>query len=303
MNLRNINVLYRREIRTALRDRTIVTNSILLPILLYPIIMWLVYTGIMFISGQDEVLQSRITLRNLASAHAALKKEFESDKSVVLIDSQDPGADIRSGRLDALVEFGPPKTSPSIPDNFLARVTFDESRDASNRAKIRAGEKISRYRENYLEQQGIKLGLSRGQLQNFWIEGRSISSGRGTSALLVLLPIFFIIMLTVGAMHPAIDSTAGERENSTWETMMTTAASRTDVLIAKYLYVATMAFIAAFLNLFAMIFSLGTILAPMFGGNPSLRIPLESAPSRSSYLSCFSRLPESNSRLASLSYL
>jgi sodium transport system permease protein len=94
----------------------------------------------------------------------------------------------------------------------------------------------------------------------------------------VVLPIFFIIMLVVGAIHPAIDSTAGERENSTWETVMVSATSRANVLLAKYLYVATMAFTAAFLNLFAMMLSMGTVLAPFFGGNPSLRIPLQSAP-------------------------
>src|SRR5207237_711999 len=84
--------------------------------------------------------------------------------------------------------------------------------------------------------------------------------------------------LAVGGMHPAIDATAGERENSTWETIMTTATSRTNVLVAKYLYVATMAFTAAFLNLFAMMLSMGTVLAPLFGENSALSIPLQSAP-------------------------
>jgi sodium transport system permease protein len=85
-------------------------------------------------------------------------------------------------------------------------------------------------------------------------------------------------MLAVGAMHPAIDATAGERENSTWETVMTAATARANILTAKYLYVATMAFIAAFLNLLAMILSMGTILAPFFGANVSLRIPISSIP-------------------------
>src|SRR5437899_7842605 len=63
--------------------------------------------------------------------------------------------------------------------------------------------------------------------------------------------------------------------------MMATATSRTSILVAKYLYVATMSFIAAFLNLFAMMASMGTVLAPMFQtgrGNSSLHIPLQSAP-------------------------
>jgi sodium transport system permease protein len=278
MKFNDIRVLYWREIRSALRDRTIVTNSILLPILLYPVLIWLVYTGFTFISGQNDDMKSRIMLKNVPAAHALLKKEFETDKSVVLVDSWDPAAAIRKGSLDALVEFLPADARVKIEDNFATRITYDESRDPSNRAKSRAGQKIARYRETFLEQQAQKLGLSRAQFQNFAIDDRNVSTGREVGAFVVVLPIFFIIMLAVGGMHPAIDSTAGERETSTWETLMTTATSRGNVLVAKYLYVATMCFTAAFLNLFAMIFSMGTVLAPLFGGSSSLRIPLQSAP-------------------------
>src|SRR5262245_6423634 len=278
MNLRAIRILYWREIRSALRDRTIVTNSILLPIFLYPLIIWLVYTGITFVSGQNEELKSRISLKNVPAAHAILKKEFERDESVVLVTTTNPAEDLRTGAVDAIVEFLPPKSTVPIPNNFATRITYDESRDAGARAKNRAGQKISRYRANYLEQQALKLGLSRAEFQDFWIDEQNVSSGRGVGAFMMALPIFFIIMLAVGSMHPAIDSTAGERENSTWETIMTAATSRTNILVAKYLYVATMAFTAAFLNLFAMIFSMGTVLGPLLGSNLSLRIPVRSAP-------------------------
>jgi len=277
MNLYDIRVLYCREIRSALRDRTIVTNSILLPILLYPAIIWFVYTGLTFISGQNEELQSRIMLKNLPAAHALLKKEFEQEKGVVLFNSSQPEADIQAGTLDAVVEFLPPK-SGATPNNFATRITYDDSRDASGRARARASQRISQYRETYLEQQALKLGLSRADYQDFAVDEQDVSSGREVGAFVILLPIFFIIMLAVGAMHPAIDSTAGERENSTWETVMTAGTSRGNILIAKYLYVSTMAFTAAFLNLIAMIVSMGTILAPLFGDNASLRIPLSSVP-------------------------
>ena len=278
MNLNAIRILYWREIRSALRDRTIVTNSILLPIFLYPLIIWIAYTGITFVSGQNEGLDSRIMLKDVPPAHEPLKREFERDESVVLVTSADPAAALSNGTLDAIVEFMPANSAPTIPENFATRITYDESRDASNRAKSRAAQKLTRYREKYLEQQATKLGMSRADFQNFWIDERNVSSGRAVGAFMVALPIFFIIMLAVGSMHPAIDSTAGERENSTWETVMTAATSRANILIAKYLYVATMAFVAAFLNLFAMIFSMGTILGPLFGSNLSLRIPIRSAP-------------------------
>ena len=281
MNFRDIRVLYCREIRSALRDRTIVTNSILLPIFLYPLIMWLAYTGFTFISGQNEELKSRVMIQNVPAAHPNLLKEFEADKSIVLVQSAAPAADIRTGTLDALVEFLPSKSDLPIENNFATRITFDESRDQSSRAKSRIDQKLSKYRETYLERQATQLGLSREQFQDFWIDEENLSSNRETGQFIgVLMPIFFIIMLAVGGMHPAIDSTAGERENSTWETVMSAATSRANVLVAKYLYVATMAFTAAFLNLFAMMFSMGTLLSPLLrGGDGKWRdIPLQSAP-------------------------
>ena len=276
MSLKDIQVLYWREIRSALRDRTIVTNSILLPILLYPAIIWVAYTAITFISGQTEELKSRIHLKEVPAAHAVLKREFELDPGFIVVNSPDPAAEVRAGTLDASIEFLPSRQSSA--NNFETRITYDESRDSGSRARDRAADKISGYREKFLQQQAMKLGLSRAEFQNFTIEEQDVSRGREVGAFIVILPAFFIIMLAVGAMYPAIDATAGEREHSTWETMMTTATSRGNVLMAKYLYVATMAFIAAFLNLFAMMFSMGTILAPFLGDNSSLRIPLRSVP-------------------------
>lgn len=281
MNFQDIKVLYCRELRSALRDRTIVTNSILLPIFLYPLMMWLVYTGITFVSGQNEEMRSRVMLKNIPAGHPNLLKDFQTDKSVVLTTSHDPVSDIRNGILDALVEFLPPKSNLPVDNNFATKITYDESRDQSNRAKSRIDQKLSRFRDSYFETQATKLGLSREQFQDFWIDDENVSKNRETGEFIaILMPIFFIIMLAVGGMHPAIDSTAGERENSTWETVMTSATSRANVLVAKYLYVATMSFTAALLNLFAMILSMGTILAPLLrGGNARWRdIPIQSVP-------------------------
>ena len=281
LNWKDVRVLYFREIRSALRDRTIVTNSVLLPIFLYPALIWLIYTGITFIWGQNEELSSRITLKGLPAAHIDVKKAFETDNSVVLIESSDPVEDIRRGRIDAAVEFLPVPAGIEFPGNFKTHITYDESRDQSARAKIRIDQKLSKYREEFLQRQAAKLGISKTQLQGFRVDDNNVSTNRQVGAFMIALPIFFIIMLAVGAMHPAIDSTAGERENSTWETMMTVASSRANILVAKYLYVATMSFTAAFLNLFAMMLSMGTLLAPMIEtgrGTSTLRIPLESAP-------------------------
>ena len=97
----------------------------------------------------------------------------------------------------------------------------------------------------------------------------------------LIAPMFLIIMLAVGGLYPAIDSTAGERENSTWETLMTVASDRSNILISKYLSVATLSFAAGMLNLAAMTLSMKAVLTPLLGEDVSgltMSIPLTSVP-------------------------
>jgi len=283
MNLRDIRILYLRELRSALRDGTIVTGSILIPILLYPLILWLAYAGFTFVSGQSADLKSRVMLKNVPVAHAFLQQQLQTDPRIELKNSRDPQHEIRNGTLDALVEFIPDDTPSGLDANFKARIMFDESRDRSDTAESRIEQKIVEYRTKDLERRAGQLGISRAAYQDFWVDTANISSNRQMAQFLLglMLPTFLLVMLATGAMHPAIDSTAGERENSTWETVMTLATRRSNVLIAKYLYVATMSFTAGLLNLMAMMFSLRAMLTPIFrrnGSDVSISIPMESMP-------------------------
>jgi sodium transport system permease protein len=280
----DVRLLYWRELRSALRERNIVVNSILLPIFLYPLLLWLVYTGISFVGGQTEGFGSRVMLKDLPTQHQQLKTDLERDKRFALRNSPRPLDDIRDDRLDVFVEFlPPPAEAAGLPGNFRARVTYDNSKDRSGIAQSRIAEKLQRYRERFLETEAGKLGVSPSQLQQFWVETRNVATSRqmGQFLLGLMLPMFLVIMLAVGCMYPAIDSTAGEREKSTWETLMTVATPRRNIVIAKYLYVATMASIAGALNICAMLFSMKAVMAPLLGDRGealTFQIPLAAVP-------------------------
>ena len=284
LNGADIRVLYRRELRSALRERNIVVNSIFLPIFLYPVLLWLIYTGISFVGGQTQGFSSRVVLKGLPPQHSLLKADLERDSRIELRDSANPVDDIRKGRVDLLVEFLPPQASAdTLAGNFRVRLTYDKSKDRSSIARDRLSGKIRRYRDYYLAGEAKQLGLSPVQLQRFWVDERNLATSRqmGQFILGLMLPIFLIIMLSVGCMYPAIDSTAGEREKSTWETLMTVATARENIVVAKYLYVATMASTAAVLNLIAMMFSVKSVLAPLLRGRGeafTFQFPLKSLP-------------------------
>ena len=276
MNSRDIWTLYTRELRSALRERSIVVNSILIPILLYPLLIWLLYTGITFVSGQNEGLQSRVMLAGLPPEHQALRRQLNAVPEIDLVDAPAPEDAIRSGDLDALVEFSPAE------GGVKTRITYDESRDQSARAHARVVGAVGRYRDRFLEQEAVRLGVSREQFQDFWVEDLNIATDRemGRFVLGLLLPMLLVIMLAIGGFHPAIDATAGERENSTWETLMTLATSRANILISKYFYVATMSFVAGVLNVIAMTISMKALIAPLGGPAQALsfQIPIGSIP-------------------------
>ena len=80
-----------------------------------------------------------------------------------------------------------------------------------------------------------------------------------------MLPVSTILFLGFGALYPAVDTTAGERERNTWETMLVTAASRTDIIVAKYLYVVTLATVSGLLNLTVVLLCLKALLGPAPG--------------------------------------
>lgn len=67
-----------------------------------------------------------------------------------------------------------------------------------------------------------------------------------------LAPIVLILMTITGAVYPAIDLTAGERERGTLESLMAAPVPRLSLLGAKYVAVLTVAMLTAVANLTAM---------------------------------------------------
>jgi sodium transport system permease protein len=65
-------------------------------------------------------------------------------------------------------------------------------------------------------------------------------------------PFMLILMTITGAVYPAIDLTAGERERGTLEMLMAAPVPRMSILIAKYSAVLTVALLTALVNVAAM---------------------------------------------------
>jgi len=287
MNPRDIWILYTMEIRSAMRERSIVVNSILMPIFLYPVLLWVMFSAMTFIRGVNEGFTSRVAVENGPPAgHEALLDSLAARSDVEL--TRGLGAHealdlIQEGELDALLSFEPAAESgEALPGNFRVDVRYDGSENRGKVARDRIQEVVSDYRTHWIRREAESVGLSYADQVLFQVAGENVSSEEDLGALILgmLVPLFLTIMVALGCFYPAVDTTAGERERSTWETLMTTSASRASVVTAKYLYVATVGVVAGALNVMAIFVSIGAVMAPLMRdlGEVTFRLPLLAIP-------------------------
>jgi ABC-type Na+ efflux pump permease subunit len=283
---RAIRHFYLSELRGALRERNVVINTILVPVLLYPLILWMMINGFMFVQGQTERLVSRVEVAAVPAEHDELLTRIAAHRKVE-IQEADGGAAadatidarITNGELDAAIAI---ESNPERAGDFKAVVTENSAREASATAGSRLLETVREYREDWLRGKASSL-VSPAEWEGYRLERANLASSAQMGAMILglIAPLYFVIMIAVGCLYPAVDTTAGEHERNTWETTLTLAASRFSIVTAKYLYVTTAGFVAGVLNLTAMTLSMGSVLAPLFGqgdGEIGFRIPWTSLP-------------------------
>jgi len=133
-----------------------------------------------------------------------------------------------------VVAPGPAGGPPAV------RVLFDETRGASREAHDRIAEALAASRPACAPAFAVTS------------EGIAPRATVGGYVLSKVLPLVVVVMIMLGAFHPAIDITAGERERSTLETTLSAPIDRRALMAGKVLAVATLAAITGVLNLCSM---------------------------------------------------
>ena len=128
--------------------------------------------------------------------------------------------------------------------------------------------KIDQLNELDLEQRLRKFNIPTGSAVNYTqdIVG-DIEEKSKSFPLASLIPLILVLMTITGAVYPAIDLTAGERERGTLETLMAAPVPRFGILFSKFLAVLTVAVMTAVLNLIGMFATIWAFqLDRQFGG-------------------------------------
>jgi sodium transport system permease protein len=86
--------------------------------------------------------------------------------------------------------------------------------------------------------------------------------------LVKVLPFLLVMWMLTGAIYPAIDMTAGEKERGTMETLLISPAERSEIVFGKFLAVVLMGFGTAVWNvlLLLVVVTIAPLLAPGLAG-------------------------------------
>lgn len=271
----------RKELLEARRDRNLVLQLVVVPLLLYPL---LGFAGLQ-ISLVARGAAERIDTVVLVDADAPFEVRDRVDRLEgyeVLVTPEDLDAAGAAGNAETfrrarrnwtLTDRAPSARlawwhgADSATDS--AAVFYDRSRDRSARARDALIGVLETVRDSMITVEASRLGLSEVDLAPLvtTVEDTSSASERGRWVLSLVLPIFLMLMLPQGAYYATLDTVVGERERGTFETILTSPLDRTEILLGKFLYVVLWSVVAFLLNLLGLLvfvhFALGLLNLPI----------------------------------------
>ena len=169
-------------------------------------------------------------------------------------------------RLLAESTKGEPPTVPN--PEIIFTTASDRSRAAFHRVRRVLAQWSDRVGQMNLEARGIRIDAA----DPFDVRSSDLAIGSGREGIATwskILPVMLLLWALTGAFYPAVDLCAGEKERGTLETLLSSPAERTDIVLGKLLTVILFSAATAVLNLLSIALTSRMILAGLPGlGSP-----------------------------------
>jgi sodium transport system permease protein len=242
MNWKYIRTVYFKELMDSLRDRRTLVSMIVIPTLIMPALMFGVgtimtkvikkaqeeATSVIILGGEDSpaiVAAIKADKRFRVVAPAGDYKQLISDKKIRVAVEIPPG-------FEANLKSGEPKTV----------TIYHYDKEMKSGIGVGAIEGFFReLREKTVASRLADRGMPADLVTPFVTRRQNVAPPEKVGGNLIggFVPYIIIILSFTGAMYPAIDLTAGEKERGTMETLLCSPVSRINIVLGKFLMVLT----------------------------------------------------------------
>jgi sodium transport system permease protein len=256
-------LVFKKELLELLRDRKTLFFMVALPIAVFP----LLFGGVAYFMSQavSEAQTKTLKYAIIGEQYGAdLVEKLSTVESLSfqtiddnLVDDEQKKAIVRDGEVDFIIE---------IPSNFsrdfintgqiVIKVFLNDAQ--FNSVQSRLNSVVNEIETSYQRDAFAALGVSEAQqpalLEPMVIEKVNVADERESIGAQVggLIPYFLFILCLQGAMLPAADIGAGEKERGTLETLLLSPISRQSIVLGKFLTIAFAGAVTALITVGSM---------------------------------------------------
>jgi len=255
--------VYKKELLELVRDRKTLFFMIALPLLIFPVIFAIMGAVVASAAIEEEQKVLRYAIINGGQATAFEEslfyhRDFQRRK-ISLAEEEDIFAAIRSGQLDLVL-----KVNAGHQEDLTAgqqsqwQLYFNDSSQL-NQVKQKVNKVFHQYLDTLRQEKFAQLGINEKQFELLMkpVALKTVDTADERENLGEqiggLLPYLLIVLCLTGAMYPAIDLGAGEKERGTIETLLLTPISRYALVLGKFFTIMTTGIVTALITVFSLV--------------------------------------------------
>jgi sodium transport system permease protein len=255
MNPSAISVVYRKELTEWLRDRRTLISTVLVPLLAFPLLMVGITALATVMIGNAEKEIPKIMILGGDDSPQLLERLHKLDKLKIVPYADNWKDQISNKDIRAAVEI-PRGLQTALADGTAQTVNiyFYQGELKSSFGADHLQKAIEEYRDSVVKDRLAAKNLPASVLKPFDIKQENVAPPEKVSGANIggFIGYAVILLCLTGAMYPAIDLTAGEKERGTIETILSSPISRFDLVLGKFLLVFSASLVSAVLSVTSM---------------------------------------------------
>ena len=255
--MNRILIIMKKEMRDMLRDRRSLFFMLIFPLLIIPLIM----TGIPKITKSlaEKEMDKTITLAVVGQENNQELVEYLSQQDKIILSFNLTEENIES-MIDEEVVDGALLLSNNTITNLEKRIPadiqlFHRSSKGVNFVFKRITSLLEIYSNSIRDKRYADMQLNSDIFMPFNIIEKDVASDKEKFGKTIgtFLPYLFLIFCFSGALYPALDMGAGEKERGTLETILTSPALRIEIMLGKFVVVAFFGIMSAIFGLIGLV--------------------------------------------------
>ena len=233
--------IFKKELTDVLRDRRTLFFMIVIPVIVMPLIF---IGSIKFQEYQSKKSDEKVLNIGLINktSDSQIRDYLLDQKGVYLVE------DIDLDSLELRIKNDSLQGGLYIHKNFINDISangmgevevYYKSSDLMSKAKNRINNALEIYKNEVVSERLSQFNVDKDLLEPLDIINKDISTKKETIGKAVggLIPYMLVIFIFLGAMYPAIDLGAGEKERGSLETLLSSPATKFEITVGKLMVV------------------------------------------------------------------